>query len=119
MRSDQCRRLRPGSGGLELRNRDRRHRLDESPAYASIPFFLTLEPGRGGTCVGFLLETFGASRFDLGREDPERVELSWEAGGFDLSVIPGPTRPRARRPGARYSISKMTRTECSTAVTVT
>jgi len=85
------------TGGLDkrgerilLRNRDPEGSFGD-PLYVSIPFFVGLRQGREAPRArGVLLDSFAPSSFDVAASVEDRVGLETTAGGFDLTVFPGP-----------------------------
>jgi len=75
---------------LRMRNRDAgmSHR---DPLYLSVPFFLGLSRTSGASRArGVLLDAFGPCDFDVAAERGDRVRMSTESGGVDVTIFPGP-----------------------------
>ncbi len=61
------------------------------PRYLSVPFFLGFVPGDPTSARGLLLDALGPCRFDVAESHGDRVVVTSERDGLDLSVVPGPT----------------------------
>jgi len=85
------RRLDKRGSVLRMRNRDANVRTTRDPLYVSIPFFIALRHDDDGSRArGVFLDAPAPSRFDVAAADPGRVLLTTEAGGLDLTLLPGP-----------------------------
>jgi alpha-glucosidase len=75
---------------LQMRNRDPQY-SHQDPLYVSIPFFLGLSRASGESrSRGVLLDALGPSEFDVAAERGDRVRMSTESGGVDVTIFPGP-----------------------------
>jgi alpha-glucosidase len=75
---------------LRMRNRDPAY-SHRDPLYVSIPFFLSLSRASGGSrSRGVFLDALGPAEFDVAAERGDRVRMSTESGGVDVTIFPGP-----------------------------
>ncbi|MCX7855468.1 MAG: hypothetical protein N2556_05790, partial [Anaerolineae bacterium] len=74
----------------------------DDPLYLCVPFLLTLH-SEGRQALGLLLENSTRSRFDLGRTEPEVVQIEVEGPHPSPCPLPSPDLPSEEGRGWRHS----------------